>query len=175
MIQASSREGDWILDFFAGSGATGAVAQSLGRRFVLVDSNEESGGRHASTPPGRDVPGRAPPLDEIAGEAGRGRDGGLSPGVRVTLRQSVRASGRQASERQSVRASERRPSGGGLLGVRLAARDVHPADRDRAPDECDELLVAERLELLGAHQEIPAAVATAATRLAITCRPRRRR
>jgi site-specific DNA-methyltransferase (adenine-specific) len=42
IIQASSREGDWVLDFFAGSGTTGAVAASLGRRFVLVDQGEES-------------------------------------------------------------------------------------------------------------------------------------
>ncbi|MBC7440930.1 MAG: site-specific DNA-methyltransferase [Ramlibacter sp.] len=42
MIQASSREGDWVLDFFAGSGTTGAVAAALGRRFVLVDQNPES-------------------------------------------------------------------------------------------------------------------------------------
>ncbi|TFB93010.1 MULTISPECIES: site-specific DNA-methyltransferase [unclassified Cryobacterium] len=42
MIQASSREGDWVLDFFAGSGTTGAVAESLGRRFLLVDQNPES-------------------------------------------------------------------------------------------------------------------------------------
>jgi site-specific DNA-methyltransferase (adenine-specific) len=42
IIQASSREGDWVLDFFAGSGTTGAVAAALGRRFVLVDRSEES-------------------------------------------------------------------------------------------------------------------------------------
>jgi site-specific DNA-methyltransferase (adenine-specific) len=42
IIQASSREGDWVLDFFAGSGTTGAVAQALGRRFVLVDQNPEA-------------------------------------------------------------------------------------------------------------------------------------
>jgi site-specific DNA-methyltransferase (adenine-specific) len=39
ILQASSREGDWVLDFFAGSGTTGAVAAALGRRFLLVDSN----------------------------------------------------------------------------------------------------------------------------------------
>ena len=44
IVQASSREGDWVLDFFAGSGTTGAVAEALGRRFVLVDSNEEAVG-----------------------------------------------------------------------------------------------------------------------------------
>jgi site-specific DNA-methyltransferase (adenine-specific) len=42
IVQASSREGDWCLDFFAGSGTLGAAAQSLGRRFVLCDSNEDA-------------------------------------------------------------------------------------------------------------------------------------
>lgn len=42
IVQASSREGDWVLDFFAGSGTTGAVAGSLGRRFVLVDENPQA-------------------------------------------------------------------------------------------------------------------------------------
>jgi site-specific DNA-methyltransferase (adenine-specific) len=42
IIQASSREGDWVLDFFAGSGTTGAVAAALGRRFVLVDQSPEA-------------------------------------------------------------------------------------------------------------------------------------
>ncbi|MEO7014977.1 MAG: site-specific DNA-methyltransferase [Leifsonia sp.] len=42
IVQASSREGDWVLDFFAGSGTTGAVADALGRRFLLVDRNPEA-------------------------------------------------------------------------------------------------------------------------------------
>ncbi|WP_284986042.1 site-specific DNA-methyltransferase [Arthrobacter sp. fls2-241-R2A-172] len=42
IIQASSKPGDWVLDFFAGSGTTGAVAHSLGRKFVMVDQNPES-------------------------------------------------------------------------------------------------------------------------------------
>lgn len=42
IVQASSREGDWVLDFFAGSGTTGAVSAALGRRFLLVDSNPEA-------------------------------------------------------------------------------------------------------------------------------------
>ena len=42
IIAASSKEGDWVLDFFAGSGTTGAAASSLGRKFVLVDSNPEA-------------------------------------------------------------------------------------------------------------------------------------
>lgn len=39
VIQASSRPDDVVLDFFAGSGTTGAAAHQLGRRFILVDNN----------------------------------------------------------------------------------------------------------------------------------------
>ena len=42
MVAASTREGDWVLDFFAGSGTLGAVAQKLGRRFVCVDQNPQA-------------------------------------------------------------------------------------------------------------------------------------
>lgn len=42
VIQASSAPDELVLDFFAGSGTTGAVARSLGRRFVLVDNNREA-------------------------------------------------------------------------------------------------------------------------------------
>ncbi len=42
ILSASSREGHWVLDFFAGSGTTGAVAQQMNRRFVMVDNNEEA-------------------------------------------------------------------------------------------------------------------------------------
>ncbi|MCS5717553.1 site-specific DNA-methyltransferase [Herbiconiux sp. CPCC 205763] len=42
IVQASSREGDWVLDFFAGSGTTGAVAAALGRNFVLVDKSPDA-------------------------------------------------------------------------------------------------------------------------------------
>jgi site-specific DNA-methyltransferase (adenine-specific) len=42
IIQASSKPGDIVLDFFAGSGTTGFVANELGRRFILVDQNPES-------------------------------------------------------------------------------------------------------------------------------------
>jgi len=42
IIQASSREGDLVIDFFGGSGTTGAAALELGRRFVLMDQNPEA-------------------------------------------------------------------------------------------------------------------------------------
>src|SRR5690625_7283407 len=35
MVAASSRPGDWVLDFFAGSGTLGAAAEELGRRYAL--------------------------------------------------------------------------------------------------------------------------------------------
>lgn len=42
MLVASSRPGATVLDFYAGSGTTGAAALALGRRFVLVDNNPEA-------------------------------------------------------------------------------------------------------------------------------------
>ena len=42
IVHASSAPGDWVLDFFAGSGTTGAVAHKLGRRFVLVEQNPDA-------------------------------------------------------------------------------------------------------------------------------------
>jgi site-specific DNA-methyltransferase (adenine-specific) len=42
IIQASSAPGDWVLDFFAGSGTTASVARQLDRRFVAVDANPDA-------------------------------------------------------------------------------------------------------------------------------------
>lgn len=42
IVAASSRRGDVVLDFFAGSGTTGAAAVELGRGFHLIDSNPEA-------------------------------------------------------------------------------------------------------------------------------------
>ena len=39
IVAASSRPGDLVFDFFAGSGTTGAAAAALGRDFLLVDNN----------------------------------------------------------------------------------------------------------------------------------------
>ncbi len=44
VIEAFSLPDDWILDFFGGSGTTAAVAERLGRRWVLVEA-----GAHALT------------------------------------------------------------------------------------------------------------------------------
>ena len=37
IIKASSKEGDLVADFFCGSGTTGAVAEKLGRRWIMAD------------------------------------------------------------------------------------------------------------------------------------------
>ena len=42
IVAASSNPGDMVLDFFAGSGTTGAAAAELGRRFILVDDNPQA-------------------------------------------------------------------------------------------------------------------------------------
>lgn len=42
IVQASSSEGDWVLDFFAGSGTTGAAALELGRKFLLIDKSDDA-------------------------------------------------------------------------------------------------------------------------------------
>ncbi len=42
IIRASSNPGNLVLDFFAGSGTTGAACLALGRRFILVDSNPQA-------------------------------------------------------------------------------------------------------------------------------------
>jgi site-specific DNA-methyltransferase (adenine-specific) len=42
IIAASSNPGETVLDFFAGSGTTGAACLELGRRFILVDNNPQA-------------------------------------------------------------------------------------------------------------------------------------
>jgi len=40
VIKASSNKGDIVLDCFAGSGTTGAVAEKLGRKWIMIDSSK---------------------------------------------------------------------------------------------------------------------------------------
>ena len=42
IVMASSNPSDTVLDFFAGSGTTGAVCLEMGRRFILVDNNPQA-------------------------------------------------------------------------------------------------------------------------------------
>ena len=42
IIKASSNEGSIVADFFGGSGTTGAVAERLGRRWIMSDINPQS-------------------------------------------------------------------------------------------------------------------------------------
>jgi adenine-specific DNA-methyltransferase len=40
ILEIASRPGDWVLDSFAGSGTTGAVAHKTGRRWIMVELGE---------------------------------------------------------------------------------------------------------------------------------------
>jgi len=40
IIQIATNPGDWVLDSFAGSGTTGAVAHKMGRRWIMVELGE---------------------------------------------------------------------------------------------------------------------------------------
>lgn len=40
ILQISTEAGDWVLDSFAGSGTTGAVAHKMGRRWIMVELGE---------------------------------------------------------------------------------------------------------------------------------------
>lgn len=42
IVSASSNPGDIVLDFFAGSGTTGASCLELGRKFILIDNNPQA-------------------------------------------------------------------------------------------------------------------------------------
>src|SRR5262245_49059175 len=40
VIELTTKPGDWVLDSFAGSGTTGAVAHKMGRRWIMVELGE---------------------------------------------------------------------------------------------------------------------------------------
>jgi site-specific DNA-methyltransferase (adenine-specific) len=42
IVRASSNPGDTVLDFFAGSGTTGASCLALGRQFILIENNPQA-------------------------------------------------------------------------------------------------------------------------------------
>ena len=42
IIKASSNENSIVADFFGGSGTTGAVAEKLGRKWIMSDTNEQA-------------------------------------------------------------------------------------------------------------------------------------
>ena len=41
VLELSTQEGDWVLDSFAGSGTTGAVAQKMHRKWIMVELGEQ--------------------------------------------------------------------------------------------------------------------------------------
>lgn len=40
VLELATKDGDWVLDSFAGSGTTGAVAHKMGRRWIMVELGE---------------------------------------------------------------------------------------------------------------------------------------
>jgi len=79
IVQASSNPGDTVLDFFAGSGTTGAAALEFGRRFILIDENPEAlavMARRFDGVAGIEWRGFDPAPHQQHGTAGRKRDGG---------------------------------------------------------------------------------------------------
>jgi len=42
ILELSTEAGDWVLDSFAGSGTTGAVAQKMGRRWIMVELGDHA-------------------------------------------------------------------------------------------------------------------------------------
>lgn len=42
IIQLATNENDWVLDSFAGSGTTGAVAHKMGRRWIMIEVGEHA-------------------------------------------------------------------------------------------------------------------------------------
>jgi len=59
IVAVHSREGDELLDFFAGSGTLGAAAAKLGRNAVLVDDNPEAVAVMRKRLPGADMAGHS--------------------------------------------------------------------------------------------------------------------
>lgn len=82
IVAASSRPGDWCLDFFAGSGTLGAAAAESGRRYVLIDSNPEAVALMRSR--------LAVSADADAAEAPIGAAAGAAGGSDSTLPRSLR-------------------------------------------------------------------------------------
>lgn len=42
IVELGSNPGDWVLDSFAGSGTTGAVAHKMGRRWIMIEMGEHA-------------------------------------------------------------------------------------------------------------------------------------
>src|SRR5216117_3846887 len=40
VFELATNPGDWVLDSFAGSGTTGAVAHKMGRQWIMVESRD---------------------------------------------------------------------------------------------------------------------------------------
>lgn len=128
MVAASSRPGDWVLDFFAGSGTTGAAAAMLGRQFVCIDQN----------PPAIEVMARRLGVDEASFAAYRGVPRGAavlfaparSIGVRGgTSRDALTAASRRALAAQSRKIRQRVDPVPGASSVFVRHRSTDALDK----------------------------------------------
>lgn len=129
MIAASSRPGDWVLDFFAGSGTTGAAAVELERKFVCVDQN----------PPAIEVMAKRLNVEERSFAAYRGVPRGAavlftpqrSVGVRGgTSRDALTAASRRALAAQSRKVQESVEPVPGASSVFVRHHSTDAVDKD---------------------------------------------
>ena len=129
MIAASSRPGDWVLDFFAGSGTTGAAAVELERKFVCVDQN----------PPAIEVMAKRLNVEEHSFAAYRGVPRGAavlftpqrSVGVRGgTSRDALTAASRRALAAQSRKVQESVEPVPGASSVFVRHHSTDAVDKD---------------------------------------------
>ena len=157
MIAASSRPGDWVLDFFAGSGSTGAAAAQLGRKFVCVDQN----------PPAKRLN-----VDPISFEAYRGVPRGASvlftPKRTVGVRGGTSRDALTAASRHTLKAvletlteTTRPVEGASCEFVRHASMDA--VDRKMRIDGRNELRRQRQRQARAKARAARAAEATAST------------
>lgn len=74
IVAASSRPGDLVVDWCAGSGTTGAAAQELGRRYLLIDTSRDAVDVMRRRLPSAATLNEAP--DDRGREQGRAREDG---------------------------------------------------------------------------------------------------
>lgn len=154
MIAASSRPGDWVLDFFAGSGSTGAAAAQLGRKFVCVDQN----------PPAIEVMAKRLNVDPVSFEAYRGVPRGAS--VLFTPKRTVGVRG--GTSRDALKAvletlteTTRPVEGASCKFVRHSSMDA--VDRKMRVDGRNELRLQRQRQARAKARAAKAAEAAAST------------
>ena len=145
IVMASSNPGSVVLDFFAGSGTTGAACLELGRPFILVDNNPQalqvmshrfqeikgSNGMTATQPTPPSLDGFNGPVG-LPGEPGqRRRYGSLSASARL-IRSGSAWSPCAPSPKAST-ATSWPPACGGPASTKPASSPASSTDPPRSP------------------------------------------